>query len=70
MTGEEKAYLSNLLDAGCTQRMAEQCLFLLKEGKKSEALRLLAAHRSDLLKRLHASQKQLDCLDYFIYKNR
>ena len=68
MTEQEQAYFRNLTDAGCTEQAAAQSLFLLKKGKKAEVLRLLAEHRSKLLDRLHDDQRQIDCLDYFIYQ--
>ena len=30
-------------------------------------MRLLFAHRADLLDQVHMSQHQIDCLDYLIY---
>ncbi len=59
MEGEarvEAMLCRNLRDAGCGE-----------EGIR-QFLRLLSAHRSALLERLHTSQRQIDCLDYLIYQ--
>lgn len=57
----------NLVDAGCGQQMAERCMILIQENKRSELLNMLSAHRKNLLDQMHASQKQIDCLDYLVY---
>ena len=33
-------------------------------------LRLLSAHRQQLLKRLHREEKRIDCLDYLVHQLR
>lgn len=68
MSEQEQQYYRNLLDAGCTPRSAEAYLALLQEGKNAELLRGLSAHRRRLLERLHADQRQIDCLDYFVFQ--
>lgn len=58
----------NLVDAGCSETEQMQFLQLEREGRRPEQLRLLRAHRAALLERLHADQRQIDCLDYLIYQ--
>ena len=60
--------IRKLKDAGCTVRDIQRFLQLEQEGKQREQLRLLAAHRAALLDRLHASQRQIDCLDYLVFQ--
>lgn len=64
----EEAILQNLRDAGCDARTVEKFMELLQAGKTAEELGLLGAHRSALLRRVHADEKRIDCLDYLIYQ--
>ena len=57
----------NLIDAGCDKETVERCMFLAKEDKKTDILRLLSGHREALLDTVHAGQKQIDCLDFLTY---
>lgn len=68
MSEAEKAYYQNLIDAGCPAQEAEHCIELLREERLAELKRLLAARRRAILERLHADQRQIDCLDYFLYR--
>ena len=47
-----------LKDAGCCAQRVEQFLALC---------RLLAEQRRELLDRVHADERRIDCLDYLIY---
>ena len=38
--------------------------------KKGELFGFLAEYRDELLLKLHLCQRQIDCLDYFIYRIR
>lgn len=58
----------NLIDAGCDRQTAEQCMVFAKEGRFTDMLPILVRHRKVLLGSLHESQKQIDCLDYLLYK--
>lgn len=58
----------NLIDAGCEQEAAEQCISLVKAGKNSELMRLLSHHRDTLLDTVHENQKRIDCLDFLVYQ--
>lgn len=61
-------FYQNLIDAGCDRETVERCLSLNRRAQTPELLRLLARHRKSLLDGLHRNQKQIDCLDYLIYK--
>lgn len=58
----------NLIDAGCNQQTADQCMTLVKEKHFTDMMQILARYRKTLLASLHKSQKQIDCLDYLLYK--
>ena len=58
----------NLIDAGCDQQIAEKCMVFAKEGRFTDMLPILVRHRKALLGSLHERQKQIDCLDYLLYK--
>ena len=58
----------NLLDAGCDQEITERCMAFLKGDRLLDMLPILTKHRGALLDGLHKRQKQIDCLDYLIYK--
>ncbi len=64
----EDAIIQNLKDAGCNQDIITAFIKDLKEGSIDDGMRLLAAHRRLLLEELHREQKQIDCLDYLVYK--
>lgn len=56
----------NLLDAGCSQNLADTILSLYSAGRMDEAKQWLLRHRCFLLEELHAGQRRLDCLDYLL----
>ena len=58
----------NLIDAGCNQETARQCMSLAKGKKADDLLRQLSHHRTKLLETVHLHQKKIDCLDFLIYK--
>lgn len=64
----ENAIIQNLKDAGCNQDMITAFINDLKEGYIDDGMKLLTAHRRLLLEELHREQKQIDCLDYLVYK--
>ena len=70
MSEREQAYYRNLPDAGCSEKSAMQCISLLQGGKRGELFGFLAEYRDELLLKLHLCQRQIDCLDYFIYRIR
>lgn len=60
----------NLMDAGCDEATAERCMSLVRKGSYSQMLPILSRYRTSLLDKIHDGQKQIDCLDYLIYKIR
>ena len=64
---DKDALLENLADAGCDRELTEQFLSLVRQGRKGEALGLLAQHRKTLLEHCYTAEKKIDCLDYLVY---
>lgn len=58
----------NLVDAGCDEKTIAQCMTIVEKGTYAEMLPILSQHRSGLLLAVHSGQRQIDCLDYLIYK--
>jgi len=58
----------NLLDAGCSGDTVQRCMDLAGKQKRGELLRVLSRRRRELLDMVHLSEKQIDCLDYLVYK--
>lgn len=52
-----------LADAGCSEALIADIMRSKDTGEKKN---MLLCHRTELLKELHTSQKQLDILDYII----
>lgn len=67
-TNTQEMLLQNLKDAGCNQQMIESCVALFQQKNTSEMKRLLAGHRRELLEAVHIHQKEIDCLDYLVFK--
>ena len=67
---QPQALLDALRDAGLCGREVERFLALEAEGEREGQLRLLFAHRQQLLKRLHREEKRIDCLDYLVHQLR
>lgn len=64
----EETIIQNLRDSGCGNEIIESFVADLRTKKYSEGMKLLAAHRRRLLEELHREQKQIDCLDYLVYR--
>lgn len=58
----------NLIDAGCDKHTMEICMSIVQTESYTEMLPVLSLHRATLLSTVHCGQKQIDCLDYLIYK--
>jgi DNA-binding transcriptional MerR regulator len=60
--------IQNLKDAGCSASVIDKFMDCYQAQFNVEQKRLLAAHRSSLLDKIHKNKKRLDCLDYLIYQ--
>ena len=65
-----EAIIQNLKDSGCGEKTIKAFVNNFNDKKFSDGLKLLEAHRRALLDELHKEQKQIDCLDYLVYKMR
>lgn len=57
-----------LKDAGYDKDKLEEIVNLIKNEKLDEVYRKLRIHRNKTLENEHEIQKQIDCLDFFLYK--
>ncbi len=60
----------NLMDAGCGKCLTDTCLSLSGEGSQEKLLLVLEKHRGELLKKMHQSQREIDHLDFLMYRLR
>lgn len=58
----------NLKDAGCDDVLTEKCMAFLESGDAGDMLPLLKKYKHGLLGKVRKEQKQIDCLDFLIYK--
>ncbi len=58
----------NLIDAGCSEDLTRSCMELAKVNQWNRILSLLSKQRSNLLDSVHDGQKQIDCLDFLVYR--
>lgn len=65
---KEALLRQNLADAGCDGRLTEACVRCFQQGRLSEMLPELTAHRKTVLNSVREKQKQIDCLDYLTDK--
>lgn len=65
---KENRIIQNLKDAGCDNDTITAFVEDVRKQNITQGLQLLSIHRQTLLDNLHTEQKQIDCLDYLIYK--
>ena len=58
----------NLVDAGCDRHLIACCMDGFRKRDSTKVENLLKQQRKKLLGKIHAGQKQLDCLDYLLYR--
>ncbi len=58
----------NLKDAGCDDKTIEKCMTLVRSCSYEGLIPILLGHRKTLLRTVRIGQRQIDCLDYLIYK--
>ena len=68
MKPSQEAVEQNLKDAVCGRETICRFLECFQQGRVEEQLPLLSQQRGRLLEKLHAQQKQIDCLDYLVYQ--
>ena len=71
MPGEKNfSLVRNLEEAGFRTPLIAKLLALHESGNTREEMRLLTAQRVILLKKVHAAQEKIDCLDYLVFHLR
>lgn len=65
---EEFKVVETLIDAGCNKAMITD--FLKKTNNTGETLRWLTEYLSTVLEEVHKHNKELECLDFLLYKIR
>ncbi len=58
----------NLVDAGCGEKEITGCMDYAQKGEWKNLLPVLTRHKKALLEQVHQSEKQIDCLDFLIYR--
>lgn len=59
-----------LPDAGMPEEQAHAVIAYMQSKNVRQVAASLKAWRMELLNRLHRCQRQIDCLDYFLLKNK
>lgn len=65
---KEKEIIQNLKDAGCDNKQIQELMELYKQGQKEEMHKILDKHRKNILNKVHKNEKEIECIDYFIYQ--
>lgn len=60
--------IQNMKDAGCSPETIHSCISCIQRGRKEELMRKLDIQRSSLLDKVHEGERQIDCLDYLVYR--
>lgn len=60
--------IQNLKDVGFSFGQIEEILMIYKEGKISYICEIMDNYRKGKLESVHKLQKQIDYLDFFLYK--
>ena len=68
MEGKTDKIRQILADAGCDADEIEAFIDCHRSCSADEQMRMLCRYRKDLLCRTHEAQRQLECMDHFIYQ--
>ncbi len=60
--------IQNMKDAGCSTEVIHSCISCIQKGRKEELLKNLNTQRNSLLDKVHEGERQIDCLDYLVYR--
>ena len=60
--------LQNLEDAGCDDETIQSCMSQFLRNNSAGMLRVLSQHKHKLLDTVHTCQKEIDCLDYLMFR--
>lgn len=65
---EKERTIQNMKDAGCSEDIIDRFLLCYQAGDVKGELKVLSNHRQTLLDEVHRGQKEIDCLDYLVYR--
>ena len=68
MEGKTDKIRQILADAGCDAEEIEAFIDCHRSCSADKQMRMLCRYRKDLLCRTHEAQRQLECMDHFIYQ--
>ena len=68
MYDTEEDMIQNLKDAGCGNKQIQEVVELYRKNEKDDIYQILTTHRKKVLDKIHKNEKQIECIDYFIYK--
>ena len=60
--------VQNMKDAGFSPEAINSCISCIQKGSKEELMKKLDIQRSSLLDKVHEGERQIDCLDYLVYR--
>lgn len=63
----EEDMIQNLKDAGCNEKQIKELIELYRKGEEDAICKKLQIHRNNILDNVHKSEKEISCVDYFIY---
>lgn len=64
----EEEIVTNMRDAGCSEKEIADFITLMKNGNEKQAFRILSRHREKLIENLHLARECIGCIDYLTYR--
>ena len=58
----------NLADAGYNEKEITVCMEYAKTSEWKKLISMLTRYKKTLLEQVHTSEKQIDCLDFLIFR--
>lgn len=64
----EEDIIQNLKDTGCNSKQIQELIELYRAGKIDKIYSIMESYRNKVLNNIHKNEKQIECIDYFIYQ--
>ena len=64
----EEDIIQNLKDTGCNSKQIQELIELYSAGKIDKIYSIMESYRNKVLNNIHKNEKQIECIDYFIYQ--
>lgn len=58
----------NLIDAGCGEELIADCMMLAEGSNLQQMITMLKEYKENMLASVHEREKQIDCLDFLIFR--